>query len=185
MSVSHFIVSIKGRKRISSKIRLYLIDKEKHYFLNDGVLKNGFNSKLSISKNRYSVLSAFSKMAFLFDEVIRLRIIGYSNNSDSAELLYLLNLVPINRKIRTFLDWKVFAPEFTRVMSRLFEVRNATVHCISLNEVNYNPKNKIPLSSTSGFNKFANDFQKAWNVLLKIYVKEQEKIDWKKLSQEL
>jgi hypothetical protein len=77
----------------------------------------------------------------------------------------------------------VFAPEFTRDMSRLFEVRNATVHCISLNEVNYNPKNKISLSSTSGFNKFVKDFQKAWNVLLKIYVKEQEKLDWKKLSQ--
>jgi hypothetical protein len=183
MSVPHFIASIKGKKRMSSKIRLYLIGKEKHYFLNDGVLTNGFNSKLSISKNRDSVLSAFSKMAFLFDEIIRLRIIGYSNNSNSTELLYLLNLVPINRKIRTFLDWKVFAPEFTRDMSRLFEVRNATVHCISLNEVNYNPKNKISLSSSSGFNKFVKDFQKAWNVLLKIYVKEQEKLDWKKLSQ--
>jgi len=94
-------------------------------------------------------LSAFSKMAFLFDEIIRLRIVQHSNESHSAELLYLLNLVPINRKIRTFLDWKVFDPEFTRDMSRLFEVRNDTVHCISLNEVNYNPKSKISLSSTS------------------------------------
>jgi hypothetical protein len=57
------------------------------------------------------------------------------------------------------------------------------VHCISLNEVNYNPKNKISLSSESGFKKFSNDFQKAWKTLLKIYVIEQEKIDWKKLSE--
>ena len=182
MSVSLFVKNLKKKKKLSSKIRLYLIDKEKHYFINDGSLKNGFNSKLSLSKNRDSVLSAFSKMAFLFDEIIRLRIVGSSNNSDSKELLYLLNLVPINRKIRTFLDWKVFGPEFTRDMSRLFEVRNDTVHCISLNEVSYNPKNKITLSSVSGFKKFSSDFRKAWKTLLKIYVNEQQKIDFKKLS---
>ena len=183
MHISNFLADIKGKKKLSPKIRLYLIDKDKHYFINDGVLKNGFNSKLSVTKNRDSVLSAFSKMAFLFDEIIRLRIVRYSNASDSAELLYLLNLVPINRKIRAFLDWKVFGPEFTRDMSRLFEVRNDTVHCISLNEVNYNPKNKISLSSVSGFKKFSTDLQKAWKTLMKIYVVEQEKIDWKKLSE--
>jgi hypothetical protein len=184
MSLPKHIVKIK-RKKISPNIRLYVIDKDQHYFLNDGLIKKGFDSKLIISKNRDSVLTAFSKMAFLFDEIIRLRIIGHSNQSDSTELLYLLNLVPINRKIRTFLDWKVFGPEFTRVMSRLFEVRNDTVHCISLNEVNYNPKNKISLASASGFKKFSSDFQNAWIELLKIYVKQQEKIDWNKLEKEI
>ena len=105
MSLSKYISNIK-RKKISLNIRLYVIDHNRHYFLNDGLIKKGFDSKLTISKNRASVLSAFSKMAFLFDEIIRLRIIGYSNQSDSIELLYLLNLVPINRKIRTFLDWR-------------------------------------------------------------------------------
>jgi len=185
MSISNFLANIKGKKKFSTTVRLYLIDKDNHYFINNGILKKGFNSKLSISKNRDSVLSAFSQMAFLFDEIIRLRIVQYSNNSNGAELLYLLNLVPVNRKIRTFLDWRVFGPKFTRDMSRLFEVRNDTTHCISLNEVNYNPKNKISLSSDSGFKKFTKDFQKAWKSLLKIYVAEQEKIDWKKLSQVL
>jgi len=182
MSVSKFLANMKNKKKTSSKVRLYLIDKDKHYFINDGIVKNGFNSKLTLSKNRDSVLSAFSKMAFLFDEIIRLRIVQYSNEQDSAELLYLLNLVPINRKIRTFLDWKVFSPEFTRDMSRLFEVRNDTMHCVLLNEVSYNPKKLVSLSNTSGFKKFSTDFQKAWKELLKIYVKEQEKLDWKKLS---
>lgn len=124
-------------------------------------------------------------MAFLFDEIVRLRIVQFSNQNDSDELLYLLNLVPVNRKIRTFLDWKVFGPEFTRDMSRLFEVRNDAMHCVKLDEVSYNPKNKVLLSSASGFKKFSTDFQKAWKTLLKIYVAEQEKIDWKKLLSEL
>lgn len=185
MNVSDFLKLVKKQKKISDKIRLYIIDKNNHYFLNDGILKNGFDSKLTVVKNRDSVLSAFSKMAFLFDEIIRLRIVAYSNQNDSKELLYLLNLVPINRKIRTFLDWGVFGPEYTRDMSRLFEVRNDTVHCVSLDEVNYNPKNSILLSSVSGFKKFKTDLEKAWENLLKIYVSEQEKINWTKLSEEL
>jgi len=183
MNAVKFIANIK--KKISPEIRLYVIAKNKHYFLNEGFVKNGFDSKLTVSKNRDSVLSAFSKMAFLFDEIIRLRITGYSNQRNSEDLLYLLNLVPINRKIRIFLDWGVFGPEFTRVMSRLFEVRNDTIHCISLDEVNYNPKNKISLASESGFKKFSTDFQKAWTELQKIYAEQQEKINWDDLEKEI
>jgi len=185
MNVSDFVVIIKKQKKISPKTRLYIIDKNKHYFLNDGIFKNGFDSKLTIIKNRDSVLSVFSKMAFLFDEIIRLRIITHSNQNDSKELLYLLNLIPINRKIRTFLDWGVFGPEYTRDMSRLFEVRNDTVHSVSLDEVTYNPKNSISLSSVGGFKKFKIDMGKAWENLLKIYVAEQEKINWNRLLEEI
>ena len=184
MNVSNFLKIIKKQKK-SQKVRLYIINKNKHYFLNDGILKNGFDSKLTVTKNRDSVLSAFSKMAFLFDEIIRLRIVAHSNQNNSKELLYLLNLVPINRKIRTFLDWGVFGPEYTRDMSRLFEVRNDIVHCVSLDEVKYNPKNSISLSSVNGFKKFKTDLDIAWKNLLKIYVVEQEKIDWTALSMEL
>ena len=185
MNRVEFLNNAKHNKKISSKIRLYLIDGDKHYFINNGILKNGFDSKLSVAENRDSVMSAFSKMAFLFDEIIRLRIVMHSNDNDGVELLYLLNLIPINRKIRTFLDWKVFGPEFTRDMSRLFEVRNDVMHCVLLNEVNYNRDKKIPLSNSFGFKKFTTDLQKAWETLLKIYTIEQKKIDWKKLSKEL
>ncbi|HEY4681525.1 MAG TPA: hypothetical protein VIH04_09740 [Nitrosarchaeum sp.] len=185
MNVSAFLETIKTQKKISHKARLYIIDKNNHYFLNDGILKNGFDSKLIVAKNRDSVLSAFSKMAFLFDEIIRLRIVTYSNQNDSKELLYLLNLIPINRKIRTFLDWTVFGPEYTRDMSRLFEVRNDTVHCVSIDEVKYNPQNSLSLSSVHGFKKFKTDLDKAWGNLLKIYVTEQEKINWDTLLEEL
>ena len=123
MSVSKFLSEIKSKKKISPKIRLYLIDKDKHYFLNDGVIKNGFNSKLVISKNRDSVLSAFSKMAFLFDEIIRLRIVQSSNESDSSELLYLLNLVPINKSRSPSLS--ISSEEIVEVLSNVVIEENA------------------------------------------------------------
>ena len=130
-------------------------------------------------------MSAFSKMAFIFDEIIRLRIIGYSNQQDSSELLYLLNLIPVNRKIRTFLDWKVFGPEFTRDMSRLFEVRNDVIHYISIDEVKYKPNDTVSLSTSNGFKKFKRDLESAWKNLIEIYILEQNKINWSKLSQEI
>ena len=182
MNVSNFVRCVRKKEKISFEIRLYLIDEKKHYFISDGALKNGFATKLTIQNNRDSVLSAFSKMAFLFDEIIRLRIVQHSNQSNSDELLYLLNLVPVNRKIRTFLDWGVFEPEFTRDMSRLFEVRNDIVHCISLDDVTYNhPTNKISLSSSSGFKKFKRDFENNWKILSAKYLQEQEKTDLKKI----
>jgi len=180
-----FLKLIKKQKKLSPNIRLYFIINNKHYFLNQGILKNGFESRLTISKNRESLILAYSKMSFLFDEIIRLRIIGYSNRKESTELLYLLNLIPINRKIRTFLDWKVFDPEYTRNMSRLFEVRNDTIHCISLSEVKYNPKTPVSLSSELGFKKFSTDLKIAWKKLLVVYLVEQEKIDWSKLFNEV
>ena len=89
LNVAKFISSIKNKKT-PQKIRLYIIDKDKHYFLIDCLVKRGFDSKLTLSHNRDSVLSAFSKMAFLFDEIIRLRIVGSSNKTNSSELLYIL-----------------------------------------------------------------------------------------------
>jgi len=174
-----------SKRNLNPKIRVYLVLKNKQYFVNDGIIKNGFEPKLKISKNRESVLNAFSKMAFLFDELIRLRIIGYHHRSQSMELLYLLNLIPVNRKIRTFLDWKIFSPEYTRKMSRLFEVRNDTLHCISINEVIYNPRNPISLSNPKGYQKFKSDMQFAWKTLLEIYQTEQGRINPERLKEDL
>ena len=66
-------------------------------------------------------------------------------------------------------------------MSRLFEVRNDVTHCVSINEVNYVPKNSMSLSSASGFARFSNDMEKSWYLLLKIYSSEQEKLDFQKI----
>ena len=184
MNSSYFIKLLQKKKKIPKNIRLYFVSK-KHYFINDGILKDGFDSKLTIQNNRDSVLSAFSKMAFIFDEIIRHRVVGHFNNQNSVELMYLLHLIPVNRKIRTFLDWKLFSPEFARDMSRLFLVRSATMHCVSLNEVQYMPDKKILLSEKKGFNLFTKDMTKAWKNLLNVYISEQEKISLEKLSHDL
>ena len=158
------------------KIRFYFIHKNKHYFINNGHIKSGFPSNIVITKNQNTILAIFSKMGFLFDEIIRIRIVGFSNEKNSNELLYVLNLIPVNRKIRTFLDWKVFSPEYTRDMSRLFEVRNALNHSVSLEGVNYNSNKDVLLSSQAGFKKFKLDFERSWKKLLQIYEEQQKPV---------
>jgi hypothetical protein len=83
------------------------------------------------------------------------------------------------------LDWKLFSPEFARDMSRLFLVRSSTVHCVSLNEVHYNPDKKFSLSEKKGFNLFKKDMAKAWSHLLSIYTLEQDQISWDILAKEI
>jgi hypothetical protein len=97
----------------------------------------------------------------------------------------LLHLIPVNRKIRTFLDWKVFSPEFARDMSRLFMVRSSTVQCVSLQEVQYNPDKQFQLSEKKGFNLFKKDMTKAWRHLLDVYTLEQNQISWDILAKEI
>jgi hypothetical protein len=171
---SEFLQLVK--KHDSPNVRFYFIYKNKHYFINNGYFKSGFPSKITITKNRDSIMSGFSKMGFLFDEIIRMRIVGYSNKKNSDELLYALNLIPLNRKIRTFLDWKVFSPEYTREMSRIFEVRNALNHAVSIDDVNYTPNKEVSLSSQTGFKKFNIDFERSWKKLLQVYVEEQKPV---------
>ncbi len=171
---SKFLQLIK--KYTSLKVRFYFIYKNKHYFINNGHFKSGFSSKITITKNRDNIMSGFSKMGFLFDEIIRMRIVGYSDKKNNDELLYTLNLIPLNRKIRALLDWKVFSPEYTREMSRLFEVRNALNHAVSIDNVHYTPNKEVSLSSQTGFKKFKLDFERSWKKLLQVYAEEQKPV---------
>jgi len=171
------ILDLINNKKISPSIRAYIIYKNKHYFVYNGKLEDGFDSRQKIEKNRDSVLSIFSKMSFLFDEIIRLRIVGFQNDESGSELLYLLNLVPMNRKIRTLYDWKVFDPKFTQILSRLFDARNSILHCISLDDVRYVPDGDILLSTNSGFKQFSKNLEKAWKDLIEIYKIQQNKIE--------
>ena len=174
------VYDLLNEKNVPSSIRAYIIHKNKHHFVCDGKLEAGFESKQKIEKNRDSVLSLFSKMSFLFDEIIRLRIVGLQNDESGSELLYLLNLIPINRKIRTLYDWKVFDPKFTQILSRLFDARNSITHCVSLDDAKYVPDNNISLSTNSGFRQFSKNLEKAWKDLVEIYKIQQNMVEYSK-----
>ncbi|HSG74123.1 MAG TPA: hypothetical protein VLA01_02890, partial [Nitrosopumilaceae archaeon] len=125
-NLKEFHKILQKNKNVSKKIRLYYLIQKNHFYINDGALGKGFgniNIKNKTNVDRDFLLSVYGKMEFLFDELIRLLLMGYIYDEKSKRLLYILSIVPVNRKIRLFLDWKIFDAEFTRLLSRLFEVK--------------------------------------------------------------
>jgi transcriptional/translational regulatory protein YebC/TACO1 len=172
----------KNKKRTSKNIRLYLTLKKAHIFVNNGLIESGFSQPnfIHLKNNRDEILSIFSKMGFLFDEMIRFLLVGHVHDEKSKRLLYMLNLIPLNRKIRLFLDWKIFDEEFTRSLSRLFEVRNGLVHSINT-DVEYRKDKVMVLTNKKDYTEFKKDLQKAWEKLLQVYTDQLSKTDWKKI----
>lgn len=172
----------KSKKRTSKNIRLYLILKNGHIFINNGLIEDGFSQPkfTSLKNNHDETLSIFSKMGFLFDEMIRFLLVGHNHDEKSKRLLYVLNLIPLNRKIRLFLDWKIFDEEFTRNLSRLFEVRNGLVHSINM-DVEYRKDKIMILSNKKDYTQFKTDLQNAWEKLSQVYTDQLSKTDWKKV----
>lgn len=178
----------KTKKGLPENLRLYFIYKDAHHYISNGIIKEGFKNfdiKDRHHIDRDFLLSIYEKMEFIFDELIRLLLLGYENNEKSRRLLYILSIVPMNRKIRLFLDWKIFDEEFTRSLSRLFEVKNSISHSVHLDEVEYRQKTILFLSNKKDLKQFKNDLQSAWDELLQVYVNELEKIDWEKLIQKI
>ena len=187
-TISDFHTLVKTKKKIPKNIRLYYIIKNSHYYINDGRLEKGFGTlcfKNKTNVDRDFLLSVYDKMSFLFDELIRLLLIGHIHDEKSKRLLYILSIVPVNRKIRLFLDWTIFDAEFTRSLSRLFEVRNGLTHSVSINEVEYNKKSILKLSKKSDLKKYQTDLDNSWNILLKVYETQLKKINWNNLILEI
>lgn len=186
--ISEFDKLIKSKKVIPKQIRLYYILKNNHYLVRNGEIKKGFSSP-NISKksdvNRDLLLSIYSKMEFIFDELIRISVLDYADNEQSERLYYILSLVPVNRKIRLFLDWKIFGPETARKFSRLFEVRNSLVHSIEPSETKYRLKTNLSLKDKSAKKRYQKDLQSGWNTLCKIYQACQNQINWRILIKEI
>ncbi len=187
-TLKEFDTLIQKKKKISKTIRLYYLLQKNHYYIINGVLEKGFGNIDIKNKNKVDrdfLLSVYGKMEFLFDELIRLLLVGYNHDERSRRLLYILSIVPVNRKIRLFLDWKIFDEEFTRSLARLFEVRNGLTHCVSFKEVEYRKKTIMRLSKKQDLKKFLSDLQSAWGTLLKVYSNQQKTIDWNNLISEI
>jgi hypothetical protein len=177
-----YLTSLAKKQKLPKDFRLYLILKDSHVLISNGSVESGLMLPKfkSLKNNRDEVLSVFSKMGFIFDELIRFLIVGHIHGQQSKKLLYVLNLIPLNRKIRLFLDWKIFDEIFTRNMSRLFEVRNGLMHSVNL-DVEYRKDKTVILSNKNGWKQFRTDLENAWNELSKIYVEQISQTNWKKI----
>ena len=120
---------------------------------------------------RGSILEVFSKLEFIVNELIQLRLIGY-NLKQGLMLFDLLKVINFRSKIMILKKWKVISGNLKNKMWKAYDVRNAFAHLWSKNEVMYK-KDFLK----NNFEDFKNDMEEIWDELLKAYKIQQEKID--------
>lgn len=176
---------LKNKKGFPKEFRLYYILNGIHFYANNGKVQDGFVgiNVIGDSIQRDQILSIYDKMEFFFDELIRLMLVGFNDDEKSRKLLYILSIVPVNRKIRLFLDWKIFGKEFTQKLSRLFEVKNDTIHCVRIEEITYRTNKPLKFSKKGNQEQFKNDLKSSFDELLTIYDKQIKKLPMKKATE--
>lgn len=172
--------------KIPNDLRLYLVSEDgREYYVKDGRFRQEFvNDFKWLTPNRGIILEAFARFEFLIGEIIRFKIIGFETEKNDM-IIDLISVVNLNRQISLLADWKIIDSDLKKRLNSLLEVRNGLAHKFFKEEINYKNKELMEFGEDKAFDDFKNDMNEAWRKLVKIYVKEQEKIDFKELGNRL
>ena len=172
--------------KIPNDLRLYLVTEDgREYYVKDGRFRQEYvNDFQWLTSNRGNVLEAFARFEFLIGEIIRFKIIGFETEKNDM-IIDLISAVNLNRQISLLLDWKIIDSDLKKKFNSLLEVRNGLAHKFFKEEINYKNKELMEFGENKPFDDFKKDMNETWKKLIKIYVNEQEKIDFKKLANRL
>src|SRR6185312_9799782 len=126
------------------------------------------------------ILEMFTKVEFLMAEIMRLKILGYEVEK-SEMMADLISSVPVNRKISFLKKWNFIDSGLSKTLIALFDVRNGFAHKSSVDEITYKNKPMEKYWNKGTFEEFSRDLSKSWQQLIKLYITEQDKIDFKNL----
>lgn len=169
--------------KVPKNIRLFLTTELDAHYLNNGIVeheRHELDFKFLINE-RGMILDRFTKIEFLMAELIRLKVLGYEVEK-SEMMLDIISSVPVNRKITSLKKWKVIDSNFSKMMLKLFDVRNGFAHKFSIEEITYKNKPMNRYLNTGNFENFSKDLERAWKQLIKCYIKEQNKIDFQEIE---
>src|SRR6185312_1229323 len=179
------LLHISGLK-IPNDLRLYLVTEDgREYYVKDGRFRQEYMNDFQwLTSERGNVLEAFARFEFLIGEIIRFKIIGFETEKNDM-IIDLISAINLNRQISLLSDWKIIDVDLKKRMNSLLEVRNGLAHKFFKEEINYKNKELMEFGENKAFDGFKKDMIEIWKKLVKIYVQEQEKIDFKKLANEI
>jgi len=179
------LLHISGLK-IPNDLRLYLVTEDgREYYVKDGRFRQEYMNDFQwLTSERGNVLEAFARFEFLIGEIIRFKIIGFETEKNDM-IIDLISAINLNRQISLLSDWKIIDVDLKKRMNSLLEVRNGLAHKFFKEEINYKNKELMEFGENKAFDGFKKDMNEIWKKLVKIYVQEQEKIDFKKLANEI
>lgn len=172
--------------KIPTNLRLYLVSEEgREYYVKDGKLRQEYLNEFQwLTANRGVLLEAFARFEFLIGEIIRLKIIGFETEPNDM-IIDLISAINLNRQISLLSDWKIIDSDLKKKLNALIMVRNGLAHKFFEEDVTYKNNEIMGFGESKSFDGFIKDLKDAWKNLVKIYVKEQEKIDFKDLANQL
>jgi len=141
------------------------------------------NQKDSIYKSlkfsRDAILSFFSKIEFLINELIRLKLSTYEGPEGSM-LDDLLTRINLKLKLDLLKRWDIIKGNYKRKLDKLIQVRNSFAHVWDEKVIKY--KNQL---LRNNFISFKEDAVETWSQLVEVYKSEQRKINIDKIIKRL
>lgn len=171
-------VSIRG-------LRLFVVRHKGYIFFHSGGLKSGFTAEeygdvAHLNNKRGDILSMFSKLEFIINELLRLKILGFEY--DKYEMfLQLISKIDLFVRIKYLRDWGVIDNAIFGLGHGLKEVRNAFAHEWEESNISYKKK----MLMFDGFEEFRKDMLIFWKEIEDEYAKEQMNIDIDSILDEL
>lgn len=141
-----------------------------------GFVKDLTYSSIS-GETRGKILALFSKLEFLINELIQLKLLGF-NSRNGRELDDLLEEVSFEKRTRLLQEWSIIDEKLWGKIKRVTEVRNNLAHVYNIEKISYPKKiskkksEKIPLRQV--FDDFKKDFEEVWKGLIEIYQEKQQ-----------
>lgn len=166
------------KPKIPKDFFLFLITEESVMRIDKGNLDIGKNyvdtvvlNPKKLELDRGQILSIFSKLEFLLNELFHLLVIDYSEFKRGMFNDVLEN-VSLHRRIELIVKWGLIEGKEGNKLQQLKSVRNGFAHAWNDKEVFYKGK-----CIQENFDEFKEDLKESWLVLVDVYKQQQKKID--------
>ena len=154
---------------ISAKnVHFFYIDENISYYIKndffrmEGAAKEYYDIE-NLKFDRGEILSLFSKLEFLVNEILRLHFFGLSSKDDFDKLLEYIDL---SRRVKTLSDLKIITSSISKKMGNTSYVRNQIAHVWNLNGIKYLEKR---LQDEENMLRFKADMEEIFKAMIEAY----------------
>jgi len=178
------VKTIFSSRKLPSNLRLFLITEKEYIRIYYGRITTSHHAQefgmiRNLKFERGDILDLFSKLEFFVNEIFQLKMLG--PNSDKGYILdKILENIDFFSRIRLLNDFGIIDSSLLNKLMQTKQVRNGFAHAWDEKEVIY----KGDLIKAR-FSEFKQDLETIWKNLLDLYKNEQEKIDIRRIINQL
>jgi hypothetical protein len=147
---------------------------------------SGSTNYFGIKRDRGKILEGFCRLEMIIDELFVIILGGFIKTENQKIIRNMLERLSLADKISILREEKVISDKQKKLLWNLKDFRNQIAHEFVLRELFYKTRQVIDDKRTDydknkfiSFKEIGDDFNDAWNGILKLYTKEQKSvINW-------